>query len=565
MVAIAVIAGMFPAAAGAGAGDLDPSFSTDGKVSLVSAGPFVARAVAVQADGRILVGGYSCTPGPSKNGLCASDGDSSFRVARFTPDGGLDSEWGDGGLVTTPVGKGRSQIFDLLVTDGGIVAGGVARDEQGRDTFAMVRYDNRGAVDTSFGDKGAVFTAVGKGFSAIADLAPGPDGTIVAVGQAEDDADRARMALARYRPDGHLDGSFGPFGTAFAGSTSYGYGLGAWVAPDGALMAAGIAGASDDPATYRTGIVRIGSGGAPDPGFDGDGSAEFAPGSSSSFANAITGLPDGRWLTAGAATDGEGRQVMALTRGLPDGTLDTSWDGDGVALIRTLGGAVANDVLRLPDGRAIVTGQAATGSGGYLYALVRLTDGGQIDTAFGGGVVTTQWTRFAVARATAGVVDADGRLLATGIGCLDGEGAQCDNGTVHLTLARYLGDPPAPAPAEPRTPPIVPAADMRAPFVKISPLPRRMSRRTFSRRGLLVRATPDEEATLTFTLRSRKGRKTVVLARRTLPYAAGRRTLRLKPARKQLPRSHRYSVQVEVRVADRARNAATVRRSVAMR
>jgi uncharacterized delta-60 repeat protein len=551
----------------AGAGDLDASFSSDGKVSLVSAGTFVARAVALQADGRILVGGYSCNPGGSENGLCTADGDSSFRVARFTPDGGLDSEWGDGGLVTTPVGKGRSQVFDLLVTPGGIVAGGVARDEQGRDTFALVRYDTRGALDGGFGDDGAVFTPVGTGFSAIADLAPGPEGTIVAAGQARDDSGHARIALARYRPDGRLDGGFGPFGTAFAGTAAYGYGLGAWVAPDGGVLTAGIAGASDeDAASYRTAVARVTSGGQPDPSFSSDGAAEYAPGSTSSFANAVAGFPDGRWMTAGAATDGEGRQVMAVVRGLADGTLDASWDGDGVALLRTLGGAVANDLLKLPDGRAVVTGQAATGSGGYVFAVARLSDAGQIDPAFGGGVVTTPWTRFPVARATASALDAEGRVLAAGIGCLDGEGPQCDRGTVHLTLARYLGDPPsAPPPAETRTPPVVAPADTRAPAVSLAALPRRISRRTFTRRGLLIRATPDEEATLTTTLRSRRGKRTVVLAARTLPYAAGRRTVRVKPARRRLPRSRRFSVQVEIRVADRARNAVTVRRTVAVR
>ena len=61
------------APAAAAPGELDPSFSNDGRVStLTSPDPFVARAVAVQPDGRIVVAGYSCdtgTCGPITNAM----------------------------------------------------------------------------------------------------------------------------------------------------------------------------------------------------------------------------------------------------------------------------------------------------------------------------------------------------------------------------------------------------------------------------------------------------------------------------------------------------------------
>src|SRR4051794_2070259 len=152
-----------PAGASAAAGDLDPTFSSDGKVSLESAGPFVARALAVQADGRLVVAGSSCEPGPSGDGTCRTDGGSSFRIARLTPDGGLDPEFGANGLVTTPIGSGRSQAFDVLArADGTIVAGGVAVSG-GRDVLALVRYTARGELDPSFGSGGVVLQPVGDG------------------------------------------------------------------------------------------------------------------------------------------------------------------------------------------------------------------------------------------------------------------------------------------------------------------------------------------------------------------------------------------------------------------
>ena len=556
------------ATAHAAPGDLDPTFSEDGKVSLVSGGSFVVRSVAVQPDDRILAGGYTCDPGASRNGLCTADGDSSFRIARFTPGGELDREWGNRGMVTAPVGTGRSQVFDLLaLPDGGVLAGGVARDGE-RDGFALARFGARGALEA------ASVTPVGSGFAAIADLAAAPAGSVVAVGQARDDEGRERVAIARYDSAGRLDPTFGAFGTVLAGATAYGYGLGGWVAPDGSVVAAGIAGtSSEDVAGHRTGLVRATTSGGADPGFSGDGAAEFAVGSSSSFANALTGLPDGRWLSAGAATDDEGRQVMALVRGTPAGELDPGWDADGIALVRTLRGASAVDVARLADGRVLAAGYATSDPGSVHFALARLDASGRLDPTFDGGVVTTAWDRFPIARATALAIDSRDRAVVAGVGCSQGSGGACEGGRVHLALARYQADeaPPQPeapataapdAPAAPAAP--APAADARAPGVAMIPLPRAYRRRTLVRRGVLVRVRADEVARVRVALRVRRGRRVITVARRTLRFGEGRRSLRVRVRDRRLPR-RAFTLGVVIRVADRAANVTVVRRTVRIR
>src|SRR5829696_952535 len=174
--------GATPAAAAPG--DLDASFSNDGRVStLTSPDTFVARAVAVQPDGRIVVAGYSCD-----TGTCGPTGDSSFRLVRYTADGGLDTDFGAGGTVTTAVGAGRSQAFDVVVQpDGRIVAGGVASaDAADPGSFALVGYRPDGRLDPGFGAGGRVLLRVGDGFDAIAALVPAGE-RLVAVGQAERD------------------------------------------------------------------------------------------------------------------------------------------------------------------------------------------------------------------------------------------------------------------------------------------------------------------------------------------------------------------------------------------
>ncbi len=576
-VALALAAGLALAgapAAAAAPGDLDPAFSSDGRLAVVPAsdGSFVARAATVVAGDRLLVGGASCAPGPSRDATCLTDGDSSFRLVRLSPDGGLDAEFGAGGFVTTPLGDGRSQAFDLLpLPDGSVVAGGVAR-LAGRDVFALVRYDARGARVRSFGVDGVVLQPVGLGFAAIADLAAGPGGTIYAAGQALDAADRGRTAVARFRADGTLDGSFGTAGQTLAGA-AYGYALGLVVAADGTATTAGIAGSSSGPAGYRFGEVRTTPTGALDLGFGRDGVSEQVVGSSSGFATALVARPGGRWLAAGAATVPDGRQAMALVQGTAAGALDPAFGTDGVRLLPAGAGAVANDVVALPDGRVAAIGQVAGADGGYAFGTAKVDAAGAPDGAWGpGGVRTGGWDRCPVARATAGTLQPDGRLVTAGIGCAGGgTGPRCDGGNATPLVARQLPGPPPPPPAPPRGPPaaapapVAPAAiarrprDRRRPTARVSRVPRRITRHALTGRGLPVGVHASERvrATLELTgVRRGRGARPLRLVRVRRPGLRRAFALHLRAGRAPVRRVRAGVLRLELRLADAAGNRA---------
>jgi uncharacterized delta-60 repeat protein len=68
-------------------GDLDPSFGSGGTVETAIGAESVATGIAIQPDGKILVGGWSH---PEKG----------FALARYRTDGSLDAEFGSGGIVT---------------------------------------------------------------------------------------------------------------------------------------------------------------------------------------------------------------------------------------------------------------------------------------------------------------------------------------------------------------------------------------------------------------------------------------------------------------------------------
>lgn len=554
----------------AAAGDPDPAFSDDGRVALLSAGPFVARAVALQDNGRILVAGAWCDPGTSGDATCLADGDSSFRLARVTTDGGLDSDFGDRGLVTTPIGSGRSQAFDLLALgDGSVVAGGVARKGD-RDVFALVRYDRRGALDRSFGDDGVVLQPVGDGFAAIGDLAAGPGGTIYATGQAFDKR-RPRTAVARFRADGALDRSYGDGGTTLAGP-AHGYGLGLTVDPSGAATVAGIAGGATTPDAYRFGELRLTPSGTPDPAFGSGGSAQQAVGGTASFANALLERPAGGWLAAGVATAPDNRQAMALAQGKAGGRLDPGFGTGGVTLVPVADGAAANDAVAVGDGRVVAVGQAAQG-GGYEFATARVLADGRLDPSFGaGGVATLAWDSFPVARATAGALQPDGRLVTAGIGCAGaGKGTSCQGGTAVLLVARQLPDPPAPPPPMPlRLPPLTatPKRDLRKPTVHVSRVPKRITRVRLQRRGLPMRIRASERVRADIRLSGRRrhrGQRRVTLAHVRRKGLERRFAVRLRPRRKAIRRARSGVLRLRLRLTDRAANLRSRRITVRLR
>src|SRR5262245_36209633 len=101
-----------------GAGDLDPSFGAGGTVTTDFSGSSdIGEAVAIQANGRIVVGGQSCSPLPS--GTC------DFSLARYLSSGVLDASFGTGGKVTTDFGGTYDAGQSLaLQADGKIVLAG---------------------------------------------------------------------------------------------------------------------------------------------------------------------------------------------------------------------------------------------------------------------------------------------------------------------------------------------------------------------------------------------------------------------------------------------------------
>ncbi len=290
-----------------------------------------------------------------------------------------------------------------LRPDGKLVAAGESRGD-----LALARYKPNGSLDPSFGGDGRVVTSALFDLFGARALAPQPDGKLVVVGGGSN----GDFELARYNPDGSLDKSFGKGGKVNTVLGDDDEANAVVLQPDGKLIAAG----------QSFALARYNANGALDPSFGTGGKVTTPFGSDYAVAFALVLQPDGKLVAAGDTETGSNHE-FALARYNPDGSLDPSF-GTGGKVTTAFSGDLhgAYSLVLQPDGKLVAGGYIAGPN--YGAALARYNADGSLDPSFGGdGRVTT-----ALFGADALVLQPDGKLLATG-GSPDG-----------LALARYNPD-----------------------------------------------------------------------------------------------------------------------------
>lgn len=167
-------------------GALDTSFSSDGIVSIAMGDYDQSSSIALQNDGKILIAGYA-----------SISNQEAFAIARLNTDGSLDSTFDSDGKVTTLFGPGGDGVGEIaLQSDGKIVAAGYANN--GNDyVFAVARYNSVGGLDSSFGTGGTQTTLIGISDDGANTVAIQSDGKIIAAGYS-DASNSYQFALARY-------------------------------------------------------------------------------------------------------------------------------------------------------------------------------------------------------------------------------------------------------------------------------------------------------------------------------------------------------------------------------
>ncbi|MBK8092785.1 MAG: choice-of-anchor D domain-containing protein [Verrucomicrobiaceae bacterium] len=346
-------------------GAVDTTFAGTGRATAgLGVSSLYAYALAVQPDGKTVAAGRAY------NG---SNND--FIVVRFNTDGSLDSSFGAGGHVITPVGTGTDEAHKILVLpDGKLLVGG-----EGSGDFALVRYNSDGTLDTTFDGDGILVTPVLASTDYIRDMMFQPDGKLLAIGAAYNGTNYD-FAAVRFNTDYTLDTSFDTDGKAtVAVATGSEYAEGVALQADGKIILAGYGnnGTNDDFA-----MARLTSAGALDTTFTATGKFLTAIGTSTDQGRAVVIQPDGKIVVAGSAFN----LGMTLVRYNSDGTLDTSFDTDGkvTTIVSTSNFGGATSLALLPDGKLLAGGNGyATSTNGIDFAIVCYQANGALDTTYG--------------------------------------------------------------------------------------------------------------------------------------------------------------------------------------
>ena len=153
-------------------GDLDPTFGNGGKVvtDFNNSTDWLSR-IAVQPDGKIVAIGDTH---PSHRGA----------LARYNPDGTLDATFGNGGKVITVATVRESAAGLLILPDGKImISGSISLPSEFDTSFALLRFNSDGSVDSTFGNGGIVMTNIAEDDDQAYAIARQSDGKIVAAGR----------------------------------------------------------------------------------------------------------------------------------------------------------------------------------------------------------------------------------------------------------------------------------------------------------------------------------------------------------------------------------------------
>jgi uncharacterized delta-60 repeat protein len=343
-------------------GSLDPSFGNAGEVigpasvqeaSNIAYTPAALYSTAGTAnDGKIVVGGLS----------------GGFSIARYNANGTLDTSFGSKGIATANFGTTSNYdvFFEVIQPDGKIVALGQTADyTQGQ----MARFNADGSLDTTFGQGGMVTGPVPDPFSLLLQ----PDGKLVMVG---DVYGGSKCELARYNADGTLDTSFGNGGVVITSSIDTAY-TGA-IYPtagtpnDGKIIVEGY-----QPGTFSLELARYNPDGSLDGTF-GNGGLVITPASriwgyDSTNTQGLAIQGDGRVVvTAGGPGDSH---VFNTARYNIDGSLDSTFGSGGIATT-SIGLTSGGQAVALQSNNDIVVaGWSFNGSKTFAFAVARYLGG----------------------------------------------------------------------------------------------------------------------------------------------------------------------------------------------
>lgn len=363
-------------------GSPDTGFANSGIfTSQIDTTPDEAKALAIQADGKIVTAGYIGLSGVS--GTTAED----FYLRRFNADGSPDTDFGDDGIVIQDLSGGTDAAWDVEIqSDGKILATGFGW--QSWERALVMRFNTNGSMDTDFSGDGMAAIEIGGFIDRLWDIEIQDDGKIVGCGTCFVSGSNNDWCAMRLNPNGTLDNTFGNGGvlTLDLGAVQVS-------AEDLAILDDGrilMAGYGYVDGAYLMQFAMLNSDGSLDESWSEDGLVEVSINNVDDALKSIAIQEDGKILGGGYSRTGNDYD-FALVRLNADGTLDETF-GDGGHVITPV--STWNDFIESiylkPDGQIVAGGHAFTDENGFDFVVAMYTPDGSLQTAFGSdGIATT--------------------------------------------------------------------------------------------------------------------------------------------------------------------------------
>lgn len=389
-------------------GSPDKSFGENGFSATTDFG--YHNAIVQQPDGKLVTAGSY-----SKGG-----------VARFLPDGTLDSAFGTAGFYSGINGKDLA-----LLPDDKILVVGYSRDKNNVLRNVVVRLLPDGKTDFSFGENGFAFTPVYEGSTSYDHIQVEKDGTIVISGTGityPGSLIPEFSYISFISPDGIFDAKYGDNGRILNYDNVDDNALA--LQKDGKILVGGY----NFPGNQNFVLTRYNEDGTPDASF-GEAGTISTDGAGQDFLTDIQIEPDGK-IVVGGYSQGEVNYMTAI-RYDTQGKLDASFGNGGITFVG-FGNLSASALATLiqPDGKIILTGTASTfeANAKSSFALCRLNSNGSVDSSFAvDGRNVTAYLSYN-SSALCAVLQKDGKIV------LGGDYYNPKKGYSNYLLARYNGD-----------------------------------------------------------------------------------------------------------------------------
>lgn len=365
-------------------GAIDSSFGTDGKILETHEDADISISTGVlQADGKIVV----C-------GTISVGSKFQLYIRRFNTNGTPDKTFnGSGRLVTSFGGDYDAPVSSTIQKDGKIIIAGVSYGADIASNYGIVRLKKNGAIDTDFGDEGVKnFSFEGYATNVCNSVLLQPDGKLIMVGYCRNEFG-SDFSAARLNSDGTFDNSFssdGKFVVSVVSSNDDAISVA--LQANGKILLCGSALTGGHEVAFAA--VRLNADGMLDANFDGDGIfiLNISPNLNCEV-DAVAVQADKKILLAGRTSTDNGDDY-GIIRLKPDGSLDNSFDGDGVELI-----SVQKDdhpiSLNLFNDKIILSGYSISYDAGFAkintqpipnyiirYSCIRLNENGSLDNSF---------------------------------------------------------------------------------------------------------------------------------------------------------------------------------------